>query len=617
METTDLHVHVLPYDYYADKEVETAGLARTATLIERARKEATNTVLVDNGDFLQGNPMGDVFAFENGFQEGDEHPVISAMNLLGYDASTLGNHEFNYGLGFLLKSLAKARFPVVCSNVVKERGATPRGDRTLLDPYVLLDREVSDGQGNLHPLRIGIIGFVPPQIMMWDQTHLAGSVSARDILEAARAYIPEMKERGADIILALSHSGIGAHREVEGMENASVPLAALDGIDALVTGHSHLVFPTPQFAAYQGVDVENGTIHGTPAVMAGFWGSHLGLIDLLLTREGGAWRVIASESSTRPIATRDANGRPSATVSSDSKIIANARRAHERTLNVIRHPVGHTDRPLHSFFCHVAPDYAMRIVAQAQAWQVHKSLTDTPLADLPVLSAVAPLKAGGRSGPDHYTNVSSGPLTLRNIADLYLFPNALRALRITGKQLRGWLETSASIFNTVEQGSTDTILLGTAFPSYAFEVMHGVEYKIDLRQPPRYGPLGDVISPESYRISKLTWNGEPVRDDQEFIVATNSYRAGGGGRFPGADGSTIVRSFTQSNRDVLHDYIRAHSTITFETEPTWRFRSLPDTSVIYHTSPLARAHLNELSHYSAEDLGNTELGFAAIRLKLG
>jgi len=188
METTDLHVHVFPYDYYADKPVDTVGLARTAAHIADIRAESTNAVLIDNGDFLQGNPMGDYIAYERGMNDGDIHPVIAAMNTLGFDASTLGNHEFNYGLSFLMKSLDGAAFPVINANIVKEMGANPREDTTLLPPYVILERTVTDGAGTEHPIKLGLIGFVPPQVMGWDRKHLEGNVQARDIIATARAY---------------------------------------------------------------------------------------------------------------------------------------------------------------------------------------------------------------------------------------------------------------------------------------------------------------------------------------------------------------------------------------------------------------------------------------------
>ncbi|WP_336043482.1 metallophosphoesterase, partial [Pseudooceanicola nanhaiensis] len=158
METTDLHVHVFPYNYYADKPDDTVGLARTAAHIDAIRAEATNALLIDNGDFLQGNPMGDYMAYERGLKDGDVHPVIKAMNTLGFDASTLGNHEFNYGLDFLGKAVAGADFPIVSANVVKEMGASPTQDTTFVKPYVILDHTVTDGAGEEHRIKVGLIG---------------------------------------------------------------------------------------------------------------------------------------------------------------------------------------------------------------------------------------------------------------------------------------------------------------------------------------------------------------------------------------------------------------------------------------------------------------------------
>ena len=188
--------------------------------------------------------MGDYIAYEKGMKEGDVHPVMKGMNLLGYDCSTLGNHEFNYGLPFLDKVLAGASFPFVCANLIRgtERAADPRGDRLYLKPYLILDRTIRDGSGTEQPIRIGIIGFVPPQIMLWDQKNLSGNVETRDIVEAAKAWVPQIKEEGADIVIALSHSGIDVEPG-EMKENASFFVAGVEGIDAVFTGHQHLVFP--------------------------------------------------------------------------------------------------------------------------------------------------------------------------------------------------------------------------------------------------------------------------------------------------------------------------------------------------------------------------------------
>ena len=616
METTDLHVHVFPYDYYADKEVDTVGLARTASIVRSIRAEATNTLMLDNGDFLQGNPMGDYIAYERGMKEGDMHPVIQAMNTLGFDASTLGNHEFNYGLDFLMKSLAGADFPVVSANVVKKVGAKPSDDETLVKPYVLLDRKLIDGAGEQHDIKIGIIGFVPPQIMNWDRRHLEGKVQARDILEAARAWVPQMKEAGADIIIALSHSGIGAAKEEDMMENASVPLAAVEGIDAIMTGHSHLVFPSGTYADYPGVDVSKGTIHGKPATMGGFWGSHLGLIDLMLERDGGNRRIASHSAEARAISQRNEDRSVMALVESDPEILASVQQEHDETLAYVRRAVGKTDANLHSYFALVADDPSVQIVSNAQTWYIEQMLKGTEHEGLPILSAAAPFKAGGRGGPEYYTDVPKGDVAIKNVADLYLYPNTARAVRVTGAQVKDWLERSAGMFNQITPGQQDQPLLSDSFPSYNFDVIDGVTYQIDLSQPSKFGPKGEVMNAEANRIVDLKFDGQPINPKAEFIIATNNYRASGGGEFPGASGDTIVFEGPDTNRDVIVRYIVEKGTISPRADANWRFSPMEGTSVLFETGPKAADYVDEVTGVEMEQVGDTEDGFAQFRITL-
>ena len=616
METTDLHVHVFPYDYYADKPRDTVGLARTAALIGDIRAEATNSLLLDNGDFLQGNPMGDYIAYERGMKEGDSHPVIQAMNAVGYDASTLGNHEFNYGLDFLMKSLAGAGFPVVCANVAKKLGASPREDTTLLPPFVILERELTDGAGTRHPIKIGLIGFVPPQVMNWDRRHLEGNVQARDILETARAYVPQMKEQGADIIIALSHSGIGSAQESDGMENASVPLASIEGIDAIMTGHSHLVFPSSGYADFAGVDAEQGTIHGKPATMGGFWGSHMGLIDLMLERDGAGWRVVGHASQARPISKRNEDRSITALVDSVPAVLASVQTEHDETLAYVRRAVGKTDAPLHSYFALVADDPSVQIVSIAQTWYIEQMLKGTEYEGLPILSAAAPFKAGGRGGPEYYTDVPKGDVAIKNVADLYLYPNTARAVKVTGAQVKDWLERSAGMFNQITPGEADQVLLNPSFPSYNFDVIDGVTYEIDLSQPLKFGPKGELDNPEANRIVNLSFNGAPIDPEQSFIIATNNYRAGGGGAFPGAMGDTIVFEGPDTNRDVIVRYIVEKGTISPRADANWRFAPLESTSVLFDTGPKAESYVDSLESIRIEPAGEGPDGFARYRITL-
>lgn len=616
METTDLHVHVWPYDYYGDRPVDTVGLARTAAHIADIRAEASNALLIDNGDFLQGNPMGDYIAYERGMKEGDMHPIITAMNQVGFDASTLGNHEFNYGLDFLMKSLAGAAFPVVSANVTKEAGSDPTKDTTLIPPYVILDRQVVDGAGESHSIKIGLIGFVPPQIMNWDRKHLEGNVIARDILETARAYVPQMKEEGADIIIALSHSGIGSAQETDGMENASVPLASVDGVDALLTGHSHLVFPSPTYADYAAVDAEAGTIHGKPATMGGFWGSHLGVIDLMLELDAGEWRVVTHSVETRPISKRNEDRSITALVESEQDVLDATATDHEETLNYVRTAVGKTAAPLHSYFALVADDPSVQIVSKAQTWYIEDMLKGTEHEGLPILSAAAPFKAGGRGGPEYYTDVPAGDVAIKNVADLYLYPNTVRAVRVSGKEVRDWLERSAGMFNQVEKGSSDTSLLNPSFPSYNFDVIDGVSYQIDLSEPSKFTPKGEMANPNANRIKNLTFDGTPVTDDMEFVIATNNYRASGGGSFPGADGSTVIFEAPDTNRDVIVRYIVEQGTVQPSADANWTFAPLDGATVLFETGPKAVDYIDDVKGVAIEPAGEGADGFSLFRLKL-
>ena len=617
METTDIHVNVLPYDYYADKPNDTMGLSRTASLIEAVRKEATNAFLIDNGDFLQGNPMGDYIAYEKGMKDGDVHPVVKGMNELGYSCSTLGNHEFNYGLSFMDKVLAGANFPFVCANLVRgtQLAANPRDDKLYLKPYVILDRAIKDGSGAEHPIRIGVIGFVPPQIMMWDAKNLTGNVVTRDIVQAAAAWVPQMKEEGADIVIALSHSGIDI-KQSDMMENASFFLAGIEGIDAVFTGHQHLVFPGPKdFADLDGVDAAKGTLQGKPAVMAGFWGSHMGLIDLLLERDGQKWRVVSATSEARPIYER-VDGKNKALVADDQEMVAALKEDHDATLAYVRRAVGKTSAPLYSYFALVADDPSVQIVSQAQTWYVKDMLKDTQWKDLPVLSAAAPFKSGGRGGPEYYTDVPAGDIAIKNVADLYLYPNTVRAVAISGAQVKEWLERSAGIFNRIEPGKADQKLINPEFPSYNFDVIDGVTYKVDLSQPTKYGPKGEVIDAGANRIRDLMFDGKPIDPAQMFVVATNNYRAAGGGSFPEINSSKIILEAPDTNRDVIVRYIIEQKTINPSADANWSFAPLGGATVLFETGPKAKAFLADVKGVKIETAGEGENGFAQYRIAL-
>lgn len=615
METTDLHVHLYPYDYYADREIDTVGLARTAAHVADIRREAVNSLLFDNGDFLQGNPMGDYIAYERGMADGQRHPVVTAMNTLGFDAGTLGNHEFDYGLEFLARTLEGADFPIVSANVVRgELADDAARDDHLVTPYVVLDRQIELGDGSRRPIRIGVIGFAPPQITTWGAQHLSGRVSAREIVETAEALVPLLRAEGADLVVALSHSGIAADG-ADASENASLQLARVEGIDVILTGHQHRRLPGEDFEGIDGVDARAGTLHGKPAVMAGFWGSDLGVVDLLLEHDGQRWRIASSQQSLRPIFER-VERETRALVESDEAILAAVREEHQATLDYVRTPVGEASAPLHSYFALVADDPSVQIVNLAQLWYLRDILSTTEHADLPMLSAAAPFKSGGRAGPDYYTDIDAGPIAIRNVADLYLYPNTLQAVRITGAQVREWLEMSAGIFNRITPGSSGEPLISDGFPSYNFDVIDGVTYRIDVTRPARYDADGNLVDEAAHRIVDLAYSGQPIDEAQDFIVATNNYRAGGGGNFPGIDASKVIFVAPDANRDVLVRYIVSEGTVNPSADGNWRFEPAPGTVVEFRTGPGSSERLEDVSALALEAAGESEDGYLRYHLSL-
>lgn len=555
LETTDIHMNLLSYDYYQDKPTDQYGLARASTLIKAARAEVTNSLLFDNGDLLQGNPLGDYVAKVKPLKDGELHPAYRVMNQMGYDAANIGNHEFNYGLDFLRRSLAGAAFPYVNANIyladTAKDSATPTHAFT---PYVLLDRQVLDVTGKPHTIKIGVIGFAPPQILIWDKTHLEGKVVVHDVVETARKYVPLMRAQGAELVVAIPHAGFEKGPVAQFSENAVAPLAEVAGVDAILFGHSHAEFPSKSFAEYPKVDIDKGTINGVAAVMPGRWGDHLGVIDLTLDNTSGRWKIVDRQASLRPIFDRATQ---KSVAAPDPMMDDALAEVHAEALEYVRSKVAFTSAPIYSYFALVSDDPSVQIVANAQIAYTRRAMQGTDYEKYPVLSAAAPFKTGGRQGASYYTDIAAGPLAINNVADLYMYPNTLKGMLLNGAEVKEWIEMSAGQFNQVNpKGPAMQPLLNEAFRSYNFDTIDGVTYEFDVTQPAKYGPTGILIAPTASRVKNLQFQGKPIDLSAKFIVATNNYRAFGGGNFPGVNGFRVVFEAPEENRQVLIEYLR-------------------------------------------------------------
>ena len=596
-----MHARIHPYDYYRDCPDEKTGLAKAAALIAEARAEAPNSVLLDNGDLIQGSPLGDWAAEALGAGRLKVHPMIAAMNALAYDAAAVGNHEFNYGLSVLDAALAGADFPFVCCNVLKTSG------EPYFQPWTILRRKLRDEDGGAHDLNIGVVGFVTPEIMRWDMSHLAGRVTTLGIVEAARTQVSACRAAGADVIVALCHAGISKIGPVGADENAGLALAELGGIDAMFVGHQHLLLPGLDFRGIAGVDAERGALAGVPAVMAGFWGCHIGVIDLTLETAGAGWRVAGAKAEWRAVEpTTPAAPAPMAATQS----------AHEATLAYVRAPVGVVERRLASYFAMIGDEASVRIVHDAQLWYArHLQAGDPALREAPLLSASAPFKCGGRNGADYYSDVAAGPVALRHVADLYVYPNGLRIVRANGAMLTEWLERSASVFEKLEPRETaPQPLLKRDFAAYDFDSIAGVTYRLDLTQPARYNDQGRIVAAAARRVVDLAFAGQPVDDAASFLVVTNSYRASGGGHFPGCDGGSIVYEAPDSNFEALLQYVRSRQTIDVSPGGGWRFVPWPATVTATLLAPPAAAATAPPAEVAVAPLGPESEGFLTFRV---
>ena len=351
-----------------------------------------------------------------------------------------------------------------------ELAADPLSDKTYIEPYRIIEKQLTDGSGATKTIKIGFIGFLPPQIMTWDATNLDRQGRHPRHRRDRPGLCAEDEGRRAPISSSPSPIPASPPDQATGAENASLQVAGVEGIDVVLTGHQHLVFPNSKdFVDIEGADLDKGTLMGKPAVMAGFWGSHMGLIDLLL-RARCRRQVVHRLPHLRSPPDLRARRRQGEPTWSKTKPASSppAKAEHDATLEYVRRAVGETSAPLHSYFALVADDPSVQIVSIAQTWYIAQMMKGTEWESLPILSAAAPFKAGGRGGPDYYTDVPVGPVAIKNVADLYLYPNTIQAVVITGADVKNWLERSAGIFNQIEKGATDAAADQSGFPLLQF-----------------------------------------------------------------------------------------------------------------------------------------------------
>ena len=507
--TTDVHGRVRGWDYYADTLETARGLARAATIVDSARAaNLGRVILVDAGDFLQGNPFADVA------MHGDSalpNAAVAAMNAMRYDAVTIGNHEFNAGVPALRRALSTAAFPLLGANI--SGGPAPAAWR----PYTIVERE---------GVKVGIVGVTTPGSMVWDAANLrTAHVTVGTIAPALAKGVAAARAAGANVIVAVAHAGISSESNYDtvvahvGGENpmARVP-REVPGIDLIVFGHTHR-------------EVADTVIDGVLLTQPRNWATSVSLAHLVVEKTGGVWRVVSKRASI----VRAAGHAESAAV------LAASERGHED-----------------------ARKYAHTVIGRTTvAWSADSSR----VADVPIMDFVAETmrRASGAqlasvAAFSTEVRIPAGPVTVAQMAQLYPYENTLRVLRITGVQLKAYLEQSARYFRVTGSGDTARVSANPAIPGYNFEIVTGADYAIDLSRPP------------GERITGLVYGGKPVRDTDSFTIALSNYRAEGAGGYNMLHGAPLVLDRQRDIRQMLIDEVERRGTLNpgdYFT-PNWR-----------------------------------------------
>ncbi|WP_053334093.1 5'-nucleotidase C-terminal domain-containing protein [Gemmatimonas phototrophica] len=492
--TTDVHGRLRGWDYFTGTADPAHSLAAAATIVDSARRaNPDGVVLVEGGDILQGNPLLYVAAR---VRPTPVHPVIAAMNVMRYDAAVLGNHEFNYGVPLLQKAIFQAGFPFVAANVVDAKG------RPFVAPLTMVTRR---------GLRVAIVGGTTPGAMVWDRENLkAAGLTVTDIVPAVRQRVQEARRRNADVVIVLLHSGLSepASYDTVGTGLPSENVAGripreIDGIDAVVYGHSHR-------------ELVDSTINGALVMQPRNWAGSVALGTLTLERRKRRWVVV--EHKGRSVRVAGHREHP--------EVLAASRGTHEATVAWVNAPVGRTT---------VAwPGDSARVADMPITDLVNEVMRRTSGADLSATAAFS-LDAG----------LDIGAVTQAELSRLYPYDNTLRAVRISGTQLRAFLEHSARYYRTVgNDGVAPNGIIDPSVPGFNFDVVSGAEYTIDLRQA------------AGARITRLSVKGRDVQPTDSFTMAVNNYRQGGGGGFAMLAGAPVVYNRDLDIRQLIIDEVR-------------------------------------------------------------
>ena len=506
--TTDLHGNIDPIDYYTNKP-DNRGLAKMATLIKRFRKEQPNLLLIDSGDTIQGSPLESFHGRKNN-QPPD--PMMLTMGSLNYDAMTVGNHEYNFGLKVLEKARKEANFPWISANTYDKATNQPH-----YKPYII--KEVAG-------VKIGVLGLTTPGVPNWDNPPNYAGLEFREPVAEARKWVTILRDHEkVDVVVLAMHMGLeedlSSGQVNPGQvphENEAIAIAKeVPGIDVIFMGHTHR-------------DVPSLSINGVLLTQANAWGRHLARADLYLQKTETGWRMYAKAARTIPADDR---------IEADPEIVKLAEPYDRETQGWLSRVIGESSQEL------TARDARFRDTAILDL--IQKVQLEAGKADV---SMVASFNADAR--------IAKGPVSVRDIAGLYVYENTLAVLEVTGRQLKDALEHSAKYFKPYVPGKPLNELVDEKIPAYNFDIAEGVTYDLDISKP-----IGQ-------RIQNLRFHGQPLSPTKKLRLATNNYRVNGGGGYTMYKDAPVVYRSSEEIRELIIDWVERNKTIPVNPNNNWQ-----------------------------------------------
>lgn len=506
--TTDLHGNLFPMDYYTNK-ADNRGLAKIAALIRQFRKENQNVLLIDSGDTIQGTPLE---YYHNKKNNQPPDPMMLAMNALHYDAMTVGNHEYNFGLQVLEKARGEAQFPWLSANTYN-KGT----NQNHYQPYLIKE---------MAGVRVAVLGLTTPGILNWENVPNYAGLEFREPLSEAMKWVPVLrrKER-ADLVVIAMHMGVEQDLRTGEInpgqvanENRAIAIAKqVPGVDLIFMGHTHR-------------DVPSLVVNGVQLIQANYWGRHLARVDLYLENVAQRWRVFARAARTFAVDDR---------VAPDQELLQIGAPYDRETQAWLSRPIGESTAELTATEARFRDTAILDLIQRVQL--------EAGKADV---SMAAVFNAEAR--------IAKGPVTVRDIAGLYVYENTLVVLEVTGQQVKDALEHSAKYFRPYEPGKSAAELVDEKVPAYNFDIAEGVTYVLNIAKP-----IGQ-------RIENLQFQGKPLAPTQKVRLATNNYRVNGGGGYTMYKGAPVVYRSSEEIRQLIIDWVERHKTILTEPTNNWK-----------------------------------------------